>query len=192
MIEGERVRLRKLERADLPVLHRWMNDAEVMGWARFAPDHMVSAAAMEKEYEKELAGEAQDRTTLIIEERAAAAPIGWCSYRSWDHKHVNVDIGIAFGEKDRWSKGYGTEALRLLLTLLFDHEGWHRAELWTLAENERAIGLASKLGFRKEGFEREGFYFGGRYHDIVSMGLLKAEWDASHAAGRRAKASKKA
>ncbi len=178
MIEGERVRLRKLEKADLPLLHRWLNDQDLMAWARFSPDHMVSLAALEKEYERELAGEDRDRTTYMIEEKDTGKPIGWCTVRTWDRKHVNANVGIGLGEKEEWGTGYGTEAMGLLLTILFDHQGWHRAELWTLAENERAIRSFEKCGFRREGLEKESTYSDGRYRDIVLMGLLKSEWDA--------------
>ena len=178
VIEGEHVRLRKLERSDLPVLHRWLNDASLMGWARFSPDHMMSLAAVEKEYEKELAGEERERTTFVIEEIASGKPLGWCVVRTWDRKHINADVGIALGETELWGKGYGTEALGLLLTIVFDHQGWHRAELWTLAENARAIRSFEKCGFRKEGHTRESAYYGGSYHDIVVMAQLGSEWAA--------------
>ena len=178
MLTGEKVRIRKLERGDLAHIHRWQNDEDVTLWARFMPDHMVSLSALEKQYEKELAGEEEDRTTFMIEDRTEGKPIGWCVLRTWDRKHVNADLGLAFGEKEYWGRGFGTETMRLLLTLVFDHQGWHRAELWTLEENERMIRLARKFGFRDEGHEREAVYFGGKYRDIVSMGLLKSEWDA--------------
>jgi len=188
MIEGEHVRLRKLERTDLPTLHHWMNDREVMAWARFSPDHMVSLSALEKEYEKELAGESEDRTTLLVEEVTSGSPIGWCVVRSWDRKHVSADVGIGLGEKTQWGKGYGTEAVHLLLEMLFDHQGWHRVELWTLVDNERAIRSAEKCGFHRIGVSREATYHSGRYHDILAMELLKPEWDAakrSRSKGRR-------
>ena len=178
MIEGERVLLRKLERSDLPVLHRWLNDEGLMAWARFSPDHMMSLAAVEKEYEKELAGEERERTTFSIEDIASGKPLGWCVVRTWDRKHVNADLGIALGEKELWGKGYGTEAMHLLLTIVFDHQGWHRAELWTLAANERAIRSFEKCGFRKEGTAKEAAYYGGSYHDLVVMALLRSEWAA--------------
>jgi len=85
-----------------------------------------------------LAGEDHERTTYVIEERASGKAIGWRVMRTWDRKHVNTNVGIGLGEKDLWGKGYGTEAMNLLLTIAFDHQGWHRAELWTLAENERS------------------------------------------------------
>jgi len=177
MIEGADVRLRKIERKDLPVLHAWLNDEPLMTWARFSPDHMISASALEKEYERELAGEDHERTTYVIEERASGKAIGWCVMRTWDRKHVNTNVGIGLGEKDLWGKGYGTEAMNLLLTIAFDHQGWHRAELWTLVENERAVRSFEKCGFRREGQEREAAYYDGAYHDILLMAQLKSEWD---------------
>ncbi len=187
MIDGEHVRLRKLERGDLPTLHRWMNDREVMAWARFSPDHMVSLAALEKEYEKELAGEDRERTTLFIEERTTGKPIGWTTVRAWDRKHVNANLGIGLGEKELWGTGYGTEAVSLLLGMVFDQQGWHRAELYTLEENERAIRSAEKCGFRRCGLEHESTFYDGGYHNVVEMELLRSEWDARKAAKRPAR-----
>lgn len=181
VIEGERVRLRKLEREDLKLLHAWLNDRDLMAWARFTPDHMMSFSALEKEYERELSGEERDRVTYIVEDRDGGHAIGWCVVRTWDRKHVNAGIGIGLGDKEMWGKGYGTEALRLLLSIVFDQQGWHRAELWTLAENVRAIRSFEKAGFREEGRERESAYYDGAYHDVVLMGQLKSEWDAGKA-----------
>jgi len=178
MIEGEHVRLRKLERADLSLLHRWMNDRDVMAWARFSPDHMTSLSALEKEYEKELTGEDHDRTTFIIDDRVSGKPIGWCTARTWDRKHVNANVGIGLGEKEHWGKGHGSEAVGLLLGIVFDQQGWHRAELYTLAENERAIRSAEKNGFRRCGLEHESTFYDGAYHDVVEMEQLRSEWDA--------------
>ncbi len=178
MLDGERVRLRKVEREDLSRLHGWMNDRDVMAWARFSPDHMVSRSALEKDFEEELSGKSRERTTFIIEERASGSPIGWCTMRTGDRKHVSVNVGIGLGEKERWGKGYGSEAVALLLGIVFDQQAWHRAELYTLADNARAIRSAEKCGFRRCGIEHESTYYDGGYHDVVAMELLKAEWDA--------------
>lgn len=184
MIEGDQVRLRKLEKTDLPTLHRWMNDRDVMAWARFSPDHMTSLTALEKDFEKELAGEDHDRVTLIVEERSSGRAIGWCTARTWDRKHVSANLGIGLGEKELWGRGYGTEAVGLLLHVVFDQQGWHRAELYTLADNKRAIRSAEKCGFRICGRERESTYSDGAYHDVVEMEQLKSEWDARKARGK--------
>ena len=181
VIEGERVRLRKVEKQDLPLLHKWANDRDVVAWARFSPEQMSSLAALEKAYEKELHDEETERTSYMIEETATSRAIGWCVVRTWDRKHVSANVGISLGEKDLWGKGYGTEAMSLLLEIVFDHQGWHHAELWTLAENDRAIKSFEKCGFRRVGVEREVAYFSGGYHDVVLMEQLKSEWDARKA-----------
>ena len=181
MLEGKLTRLRKLEKTDLPLAHRWVNDRDVVGWARFSPEHMTSLTELEKEFEKELVGEDTERITYMIEERSTGRPIGWCVLRTWDRKHVGANVGISIGEKDLWGKGFGTDAMRVLLAMAFDHMRWHRAELWTLAENERAIKSFEKCGFRREGVAHEAAYYDGRYHDVVYMGLLKQEWDAKKA-----------
>jgi len=100
--------------------------------------------------------------------------------RTWERKHITADLGIML-EKEYRGKGYGTESMRLLLTIVFDHQGFHRAELVTAAENERAIRSFEKCGFRRAGIAREGAYASGRYHDGVFMDLLKSEWDARKA-----------
>ncbi len=181
MMDGEHVRLRKLEKADLPLLHRWMNDREVMAWARFSPDHMISLSALEKEYEKELAGEDRERSTFMIEDRGSGHTIGWTTVRTWDRKHVSANVGIGLGEKAYWGRGFGTEAVGLLLGIVFDQQGWHRAELYTLADNRRAIRSAEKCGFRVCGREKESTFYNGTFHDVVEMEQLRSEWDARQA-----------
>lgn len=180
MMDAEHVRLRKLEKQDLHLLHGWMNDREVMAWARFSPDHMISMSALEKEYEKELAGEDRERATFMVEDKESGRPIGWTTVRTWDRKHVSANVGIGLGEKEFWGRGYGTEAVGLVLEIVFDQQGWHRAELYTLADNRRAIRSAEKCGFRVCGREQESAFYDGAYHDVVEMEQLRAEWDARH------------
>jgi RimJ/RimL family protein N-acetyltransferase len=91
---------------------------------------------------------------------------------------VSANVGIGLGEKELWGHGYGTEAVNLLLGILFDQQAWHRAELYTLAENERAIRSAEKAGFHRSGQEKESVYYDGAYRDVVQMEQLKSEWDA--------------
>lgn len=194
MMDAEHVRLRKLEKPDLPLLHRWMNDREVMAWARFSPDHMISLSALEKEYEKELAGEDRERATFIVEDKESGRGIGWTTIRTWDRKHVSANVGIGLGEKGFWGRGYGTEAVGLLLEIVFEQQGWHRAELYTLADNRRAIRSAEKCGFRLCGRERESAFYDGTYHDVVEMEQLRSEWDAfrSPVKGRPRKRARRA
>lgn len=161
-----------------------------MAWARFTPDHMVSLEALEKEYAKELAGEDEDRVTYLVEEKETGRPLGSCVMRTWDRKHVSTIVGILM-EKGSWGQGLGTEAMLLLLAIAFDAQGWHRAALWTLADNERAIRSFERCGFRLVGVEREATYSEGHHRDVALMELLKSEWDAQGSKGRPPRSPRK-
>ena len=179
MIEGERVSLRALEKADLELVHKWVNDSEVMRHARYQPEHMQSFESVAKEYEEELKERRpKERRTLVVLEKATGRAIGLTIIRTWDHKHISATVGILLGEKDHWGKGLGTEAMELLLTVVFDHLAYHRADLFTTPENERAVKSFRKVGFREVGREREVLFFDGKYHDSTVMELLRSEWEA--------------
>jgi RimJ/RimL family protein N-acetyltransferase len=181
MIWGKIVHLRGIEREDLKLLHRYLNDEEVMAWARSRPDHTISMEALEKEYELELKGEDTRRRTFIIVENESGKPIGWASIR-WHGSHsTTADIGLALGERDMRGKGIGTEVNQLLTSLAFDQYNMHKVELWTLAENKAAINSAAKNGYQIEGTLRETVFFNGSFHDAVLMGITKDDYISAKA-----------
>lgn len=73
-------------------------------------------------------------------------------------------------------KGFGTEAITLLLRHAFEDIGLHRIGIRVLAYNKRAIRAYEKCGFTVEGRERETAYVKGSWHDDIMMGLLDREF----------------
>jgi RimJ/RimL family protein N-acetyltransferase len=94
----------------------------------------------------------------------------------WTHGEAGVAIGL--GDPDTWGKGYGTEAMRLVLRYAFDELNLHRVFLWVFAYNERAIRSYEKTGFKREGCIRECIRRNGRRWDMYVMGILREEWQA--------------
>ena len=90
--------------------------------------------------------------------------------------HKNAEIGIVIGNKSYWSKGYGTEALRLMLEYGFDQLNLHKIYLWVFCFNTRAIRAYEKVGFKTEGIFREHVYMNGEYCDDHFMGILRSDW----------------
>ena len=180
LLSGVLVVLRALEREDLIALHKWQNDEEIMRLARSFPDHMISKDALEAEFAKELKGEDTGRRAYIIEEKSTRKPIGWATIRihQFQRRVTTADVGLALGEKTAWSKGYGTEAAKLLLNEVFRQLNLHRAEWWTYAENNLSIQLAKKLGFKEEARLRDAVFFDNGYHDLMVLGLLKQEFES--------------
>ena len=87
---------------------------------------------------------------------------------------------LAIGIFDRrfWSRGYGSEAIRLVLGYAFEQLELHRVDLRVLAYNARAIRAYEKCGFVREGVERESAWVDGGWCDDVIMGILEHEYRA--------------
>jgi RimJ/RimL family protein N-acetyltransferase len=100
-----------------------------------------------------------------------------CVYiESWAHGEGWVGIGI--GEHAYWGKGYGTEAMRLLLRFAFDELNLQRVSLGVYAHNPRALRSYEKAGFRREGMVRGDCCRDGQRWDSAFMGILREEWKA--------------
>ena len=175
MLQGKLIYLRGIERDDLKLLHELENDEEVMGWARFRPDHTTSLEELEKRYEDELKGDSPTRRTFAVVHRKTGKVAGWCSIRWWRPFVTSADIGLALAREYR-GMGVGAEVTRLLTELAFDQYNMHKVELFTRADYKAMIGAAKKSGFKLEGRVRETLYFDGKFHDGVQMGVLREEF----------------
>lgn len=170
MLRGRLVTIRALELDDLKHLWRWQNDPEVMSQLWVEP---TSMRALEREYEAELGSEVAKR--YLIVEAESRRPIGVIWYYSLRPGH-SAGVGIYIGEADAQGRGYGTDALRTFLAFLFEVKQLHRVGLSASSENARAIACYSKCGFQQEGITREFCWIGGRWVDLVEMGILAREF----------------
>ena len=85
-------------------------------------------------------------------------------------------LSISIGDRANWGKGYGGEAMRLVLNYAFRELNLHRVQLTVFEYNVRAILLYEKLGFRREGVSREFMQRDGKRYDMYLYGLLSREW----------------
>jgi RimJ/RimL family protein N-acetyltransferase len=75
-------------------------------------------------------------------------------------------------------RGLGREITRLVVAWGFGGLGLHRIELEVLAFNTRAIRCYLACGFRQEGVRREAELYPDGWKDLISMGLLRSEYEA--------------
>ncbi len=85
-------------------------------------------------------------------------------------------VGIAIGERDLWGKGYGTDAMRVLLRFAFQELNLRRVTLNVFGYNPRAIQSYKKVGFQPEGCQRQFLLRDGQRYDVFYMGILRSEW----------------
>ena len=88
-------------------------------------------------------------------------------------------MAIGIGEPDAWNKGYGSEAMRLMLRYGFEELNLNRVSLGVFSANPRGIRSYEKCGFVHEGRMREFARRDGQYWDLVFMGILREEWEAT-------------
>lgn len=102
--------------------------------------------------------------------------IGNCGLKEISAVNRTATLGIFIGEKEERSKGYGLEAIKLLLDYGFNYLNLHEINLDVYSFNERAIKCYEKVGFKEYGRRRESVYVNGKYYDVISMDILKSEF----------------
>ena len=85
-------------------------------------------------------------------------------------------MGIGIGEQTCWSKGRGTDAMRIFLRYAFTELNLHRISLDVLDSNARAIRSYEKAGFVVEGHARQVVRRDGQRGGLIFMGILRDEW----------------
>ena len=166
--EGLRVRLAPLTAEDGPSLFRWINDRELVHLsAAFHPVHAEHHAAWMRE-----AINRTDAAIFAIRVKRGDRLIGVCQLHSISAVHRNAELQIRIGDGRARGRGYGTEAVRLLVDFGFRDLNLHRVWLRFFRGNTRALRTYAAAGFVKEGVMKDGAFVDGRFVDVVVMGRL--------------------
>ena len=177
MICGDRVRLRAVERSDLPQFQQWLNDPEVIAnLSTYLPLSMTD----EEQWFQGVSRSQPDEKPLAIEVKQGRGwrLIGNCGFFNLEWANRSTEFGIFIGDKSVWDKGYGTEAVRLLVRHGFETLNLHRIYLRVYSTNPRGKRAYEKAGFVLEGTMREAVYRRGSYADVNIMSVLRSDWDA--------------
>lgn len=185
LFHGELVRLSAEEPEMIAKVEvRWQRDSE---YVRLADSQMEIASErkikerVEKRLEK---GPQPERYPFSIRTLAEDRLIGILGL--WlDLIHSEAWVGIGIGERDAWSKGYGTDAMKLCLRYAFLELGVQRVSLGLFEYNSRALRSYEKAGFQLEGSTRKDVLREGKRFDSLWMGILREEWMAMQNGGRK-------
>ncbi|MGF7057631.1 GNAT family N-acetyltransferase [Brassicibacter mesophilus] len=174
MLVGERVKLRDLRKEDVQLAYQYMNDPEVILnlWTSIPYPMTLESEMAWFETQKER----KDTYNFSIEALDSGLYIGGCGINDLDWKNSVATVGIYIGHKDYRGKGYGTEAMKLLLKFIFSQINVNKVQLNVFGFNERAIKSYKKNGFIEEGRLRQAIFRNGKYHDEIIMGILREEY----------------
>jgi RimJ/RimL family protein N-acetyltransferase len=173
-LNGENVRLRPVGEGDLALFVRWLNDPDVRYWLALseAPDLTMES---EREWYEEMRADAAGIVWVI--ETASGKPIGNVGLHGVDETNRRAALGIFIGEKDHWSDGYGTDAIRRVLGYAFGELALRLVELHTDEDNLRAIRCYEKCGFQREGLFRAHRLRLGQPVSALPMSVLREEFE---------------
>ena len=181
LLRGEKVRLTAVTPEDLPTLVGWYEDAAFMRLFDAVPAYPKSEAHLREWVEAQQ--KATDGFLFAIRPVEGRALLGVVGIDGILWAHRSGSISLAIGEWANQRRGYGREAMTLLLAFAFDELNLHRVFLTVFSYNAAAIRLYETLGFRREGVFREHLECGGQRHDMLLYGLLRREWRAARQGG---------
>ena len=181
LFSGRLVRLCAPRADDAEVLSRWSEDAT---YRRLADTDAARPAPPEHLPGRgEAMGDDQANFEFRIRSLEDDRLLGFVAVCGieWPNRHGFVAIGL--GDPGDRGRGYGREAMELALRYAFHELGLHRVSLDVIADNLPAVQLYRKLGFQEEGRLRERVLRDGKRTDLIYMGLLCRDWEASRGGG---------
>lgn len=172
---GERIYLSPRSSEDAEKFTEWLNDFEVTDY--LGRSGSIITLEAEKEY---LEKNNNPEATFAIVTLDKNELIGTVSLEKIDNINRIATLGIFIGNKEYQSKGYGAEAIRLILDYGFNYMNLHCIKLQLLSFNQRALKCYKKCGFKEMGRIRESKFVNGKYYDTICMDILRSEFTESY------------
>jgi RimJ/RimL family protein N-acetyltransferase len=164
-LTGKKCYLSPIDVNDAEKFTAWLNDMDLLVNLQLY-NGMISL-----ENEKALISDLSKGHNYSIIDLQKDELIGNCGFLDIDHVNQTAETGIFIGNKNYRDKGYGTEALSLLIDYGFKALNFHNIMLRVYEFNKRAIRCYEKTGFRQIGIRRKALLRNLERHDVVYMDL---------------------
>jgi len=158
---------------DSEIVARWNQDSEYQQLLSSGPAMLWSPRQLKEWMEKHFDEMYGFSIRALDDDRL----IGFVDLSGIDWVTGNCWVGIGIGEREYWGKGYGREAMNLVLRFAFESLNLKRVSLDVFEYNQRAYLSYCKCGFKEEGRMRQWMQRGGERFDLIFMGILREEWE---------------
>jgi RimJ/RimL family protein N-acetyltransferase len=171
LLKGEKVYLDRLKEEDIKPILSWFRDLE---FTRHM-DAVMSIPKTEKEIRKMVEQDSQKDFEFAIRKNETEEIVGIVGLEGilWNHRTAWLAIGVGV---EHHGNGYGQEALKLMIDLVFNEFNLYRLQLTVFEYNHKAIALYEKLGFQKEGAYRSFMERDNKRYDMYLYGILRDEY----------------
>lgn len=158
-------------------ISKWSRDSEYWRLMDSSTTRPLSVKKVKEWIEKDLDQNDPDLYWFLIHTLADDRLIGEIGLDKPQWNHGEAYVGISIGEREYWGKGYGTDAMDVILRYAFQELNLQRVTLNVFDYNPRAIRSYEKAGFKHEGRVRQRLLRENRRWDLVHMGILREEWE---------------
>ncbi|MFW9924887.1 MAG: GNAT family N-acetyltransferase [Candidatus Thorarchaeota archaeon] len=175
MFDGEKVTLRQFELTDLNDIAKYWNTISL----RRELGTVVPKSLQDLEewirntWVEKQAGRGY---FFAIVDKKTKELLGYCSLKNVRNINRSATVTIAIFDERNRGKGFGTDAMKVLLLVGFGYLNFHRIGLNVFETNSQAIKVYEKVGFKKVGLQRETDFIDGKYVNDVIMDILEDEW----------------
>jgi len=168
---GDRIYLSPRSTEDAEKFTEWLNDFETTDYLGKGAE-LISLEGEKRFLEENHSPEA----IFVIVTLEDNKMIGTVSLERINWVNRCATLGIFIGDKDYRSKGFGTEAINLILEYGFKYMNLYNINLQLLEFNTRALKCYEKCGFKEYGRRRKCKYVDGKYYDTINMDILADEF----------------
>lgn len=172
MIGGKKIRLIILEEHHLEDIVKGWNNPEMR---KFLGGFIPHTKEAEREWIQSAQQQMKNMSSyyFVIEDLSTSRFIGTVSLNAINWISKSSGIGIAIHNPQDWEKGYGSEAMQLLIDFGWKHLNLRRIELSVYDFNERAKHVYEKLGFKEWGIAHQKYFIDGEYIDTHYMEIFR-------------------
>ena len=164
MLKGKLIDLNLIERNDLNIVKNWINDVDFVG--EFEPFQQFTLSILEKEYDKK-----SEYNEYFIQTKEGIKIGLIMHFKAGDQ----IGIGYMLVPWER-RKGYGSEAVKIMVDYIFLHKNIVRIQAETHIYNIASQRVLEKAGFKKEGILRKSFFSRGVWRDTAIFSIIRNEW----------------
>jgi len=174
VLTGKAIKLDTIDPDDIEWMRQRRNDPELRQYFREWKD--VSKDKQERWYKSR--GNNSDPSHVYFKILGITDKeenlIGCCGLHYIDWRLRNAEFGIYVSQEYR-GQGRGAEAIFMLFDYGFREMNLHK--IWCeVYDNNKAINVYKKIGFKEEGVLRDSYFCNGKYGNSTVMSILEDEW----------------
>jgi RimJ/RimL family protein N-acetyltransferase len=183
LLIGKLVQLKAVDPQEMAEAYsRWSRDSEYWRLMSSEPAQVMSIKSTREWLENELYQDPPGFTMFAIHTLENDQLVGEIGFEDDELPDGETFVAVGIGDRDNWGKGFGTDALHIILRYAFMEMNLQRVSLMVSEYNSRAIQSYVRAGFIEEGRLRSYENRTGHRYDLIYMGILREKWEEDQAA----------